>query len=156
KHPVVNDADHKIWERFGVRSWPTLILIDPDGRYYGQVSGEGNFDVLDFHIDKLVKEYKQKKKLKETPREFKRVQEKETSPLYYPGKDLADAAGDRLFIADSTNPRVVITALDGKKIAIAGAGKEGNEDGSFAEARFSDPQGLALSGDTLYVADRKN
>src|SRR5437879_3399030 len=40
KHPVINDADMKIWRRFGVRSWPTLALIDPEGNYYGETSGE--------------------------------------------------------------------------------------------------------------------
>src|SRR5581483_1160882 len=29
-------------------------------------------------------------------------------------------------------------------------------DGPFASAQFDDPQGLALDGETLYVADRKN
>ena len=69
---------------------------------------------------------------------------------------LADAASKRLFIADSTNHRIVITNLEGKKIAIAGTGKKGMNDGKFAEATFSDPQGMALEGDTLYVADREN
>ena len=32
KHPVVNDAKMKIWDAYGVSSWPTLILIDPDGQ----------------------------------------------------------------------------------------------------------------------------
>ena len=50
----------------------------------------------------------------------------------------------------------MITDLEGKKIAVAGSGTEGLKDGSFAEAQFSDPQGLALDGETLYVADRKN
>ncbi len=31
KHPVVNDAKHDIWNRFGVNSWPTLVLIDAKG-----------------------------------------------------------------------------------------------------------------------------
>jgi DNA-binding beta-propeller fold protein YncE len=64
--------------------------------------------------------------------------------------------GKRLFIADSTHHRIVITDLDGKKIAIAGTGEPGNADGTFDKASFNDPQGMALKGDTLYVADRKN
>ena len=35
KHPVVNDANMVIWERFQVSSWPTLVLITPDGRFAG-------------------------------------------------------------------------------------------------------------------------
>ncbi len=30
-HPVVNDADRKIWNAYGVDSWPTVALIDPEG-----------------------------------------------------------------------------------------------------------------------------
>ncbi|MCI0682265.1 MAG: redoxin domain-containing protein [Gemmataceae bacterium] len=156
KHPVVNDADMRIWRRYGVRSWPTLVLIDPDGNYYGQISGEGAYEVLDQHIGKLVKEYRAKKALKEEPINFALVKEAKPTQLYFPGKVLADTASNRLFIADSTNHRVVITTLDGKKIAIAGGSAEGNKDGSFDQARFSDPQGMTLDGDTLYLADRKN
>jgi DNA-binding beta-propeller fold protein YncE len=155
KHPVVNDAKQMIWRRYGINSWPTLVLIDPDGKYYGQISGEGRLAILDQHIGKLVKEYKAKKKLKETPLEFALAKE-DTGPLCFPGKVLADAAGKRLFIADSTNNRIVITDLSGKKIAVAGTGVEGKADGAFAKATFSDPQGMALDGNILYVADRKN
>jgi thiol-disulfide isomerase/thioredoxin/sugar lactone lactonase YvrE len=154
KHPVINDADHKVWKAYGVRSWPTLVLIDPDGNYYGTASGEGNFEVLDVHIKKLLKDFKGK--IKDTPIEFKLAKEKFDNPIYFPGKVLADAPSKRLFIADSTNHRIVITNLEGKKIAIAGSGKEGLKDGKFAEAQFSDPQGMCLDGNTLYVADRKN
>src|SRR5437016_4112035 len=45
KHPVVNDADMAIWKAYDVSAWPSLVMIDPDGNYYGFVSGEGNFDV---------------------------------------------------------------------------------------------------------------
>jgi len=155
KHPIVNDADMKIWRRYGVRSWPTLVLIDPDGNVYGRVSGEGVFEVLDEHIGKMVKEYRAKKDLKEDPLNYALIQQP-TGPLSFPGKVLADAARDRLFIADSTHHRIVITTLAGKKIAVAGTGVEGLKDGTFAEARFSDPQGMALVGEILYVADRKN
>lgn len=65
-------------------------------------------------------------------------------------------AGKRLFIADSSNHRIVITDLDGAKIDIAGTGVSGNKEGSFDQAQFNDPQGMALQGDILYVADRKN
>jgi DNA-binding beta-propeller fold protein YncE len=156
KHPVINDADHKIWRRFGVRSWPTLVLIDPDGNYYGQISGEGGYEVLDLHIGKLVKEFREKKTLKEDALNFDLIKEKDPGPLNFPGKVLADAASNRLFIADSTNHRIVITDVAGKKIAIAGNGSEGFTDGPFTDAQFSDPQGMTLNGNVLYVADRKN
>jgi hypothetical protein len=142
-----------------VSSWPTLVLIDPEGNYYTHTSGEGAYDFFDKHISKIIADYKKAgKKLKTTPIRFQlaRFGEKGDSPLFFPGKVLADAKSNRLFIADSTHHRIVITTLAGKKIAVAGTGVEGQADGPFAKAQFSDPQGMALDGDTLYVADRKN
>lgn len=157
-HPVVNDAKMRIWNTYGSRSWPTLCLIDPEGYFVGYASGEGNYELLDRVIARLIKEHKKKKTLNEKPLKFQlaRAQENGDSPLFFPGKVLADAAGKRLFIADSTHHRIVITDLAGKKIAIAGVGEPGKGDGTFAEARFDDPQGMALDGDKLYVADRRN
>jgi thiol-disulfide isomerase/thioredoxin len=157
-HPVVNDAHMAIWRRYNAESWPTLALIDPEGNFLGIASGEGNFELLDTIITKLIDQHKKKKTLNEKPIKFElaRFQETGVSPLFFPGKILADAPGNRLFIADSTHHRIVITDLDGKRIAVAGLGTPGKVDGDFAKARFDDPQGMALKGDILYVADRKN
>jgi YVTN family beta-propeller protein len=157
-HPVVNDADHKIWNRFGVNSWPTLVVIDPAGKVVGAVSGEGNYELLDKTVAKLIEEAKANKTLNDKPIRFDLVRYRETAdtPLFFPGKILADGPSKRLFVADSTHHRVIVTDLNGKKLAVAGAGSPGRKDGPFAEAQFDDPQGLALDGDTLYVADRKN
>ena len=38
EHPVVNDRDHTLWTQYGVRSWPSTLLIDPEGNVvYGAV-----------------------------------------------------------------------------------------------------------------------
>ena len=109
-------------------------------------------------IGKLITEHKEKKTLDEKPRRFDlvRFREKGDTPLFFPGKVLADAKGDRLFIADSTHHRVVVTDLAGKAKAVIGAGSPGFKDGSFAEAKFDDPQGMAIDGEILYLADRRN
>jgi thiol-disulfide isomerase/thioredoxin len=155
-HPVVNDADMKIWRRYHATSWPTLVLIDPEGKLVAQGSGEGLAEPLDKEIAKLIKIHKAKKTLNDKPLRFELARESGDSPLFFPGKVLADHDSGRLFIADSTHHRIVITDLDGKKIAVAGTGESGKDDGAFDKATFNDPQGMALKGDTLYVADRKN
>src|SRR5207245_1601603 len=157
-HPVVNDANMAIWKRYRVNAWPTLVLIDPEGNLYKMGSGEGLYEALDTEIGNLVKKYKAKKMLNEKPLKFELARSSETgeSPLFFPGKVLADQASGRLFIADSTHHRIVITDLAGKKIAIAGTGRPGKVDGPFALSYFDDPQGMALRGQTLYVADTKN
>ena len=49
----------------------------------------------------------------------------------------------------------MITDLDGKKIAVAGSGRKDSRT-ALRQGPLHDPQGMALDGDTLYVADRKN
>src|SRR5919197_6586675 len=56
EHPVVNDADFRIWRAYAVRAWPTLALIDTDGYLVGELSGEGHYDVLDRAISQLVED----------------------------------------------------------------------------------------------------
>ncbi len=155
RHPVVNDPEMKIWETYDCSSWPTLAVIDPEGNYIGSASGEGNLELMDRVIQKLIDKHRRNKTLNETPIHFKLERELE-HPLNFPGKVLADEKSKRLFIADSTNQRIVITDLNGNKLGVAGSGVAGNRDGSFKEAQFNDPQGMALKGETLYVADRKN
>jgi DNA-binding beta-propeller fold protein YncE len=157
-HPVVNDANQRIWRAYGANSWPSLFVIDTEGNLYAHGSGEGLYEALDQTVAKLIKEAKEKKTLNDKPIKFQLARYAETgaSPLFFPGKVVADAAGKRLFIADSTHHRIVITDLEGQKIAVAGTGESGRKDGPFAQATFNDPQGMALGGDVLYVADRKN
>jgi thiol-disulfide isomerase/thioredoxin len=158
EHPVVNDANHRIWDAYDVSSWPSLAVIDPEGNYLGSAHGEGNYELLDRVIEKLIKIHREKKTLNEQPLHFDlaKFRERKDSPLYFPGKVLADPASKRIFIADSSHHRIVITDLDGKKLDIAGTGEAGANNGGFEEATFNDPQGMTLQGETLYVADRKN
>jgi thiol-disulfide isomerase/thioredoxin len=157
-HPVVNDADHKIWDAYGANSWPSFAVIDADGKYFGAAFGEGKFDLLDKTVGKLIAEAKQKKSLNDKPIRFDLVRFRETSdtPLFFPGKILADEKSKRLFIADSTHHRVIVTDLDGNQKQVIGSGSPGYKNGKFAEVQFDDPQGLAIDGETLYIADRKN
>lgn len=156
-HPVINDANMVLWRKFGVRAWPTFVLIDPEGNYCGFVSGEGNRDIVDKAIEKVIAFHESKGTLDRTPVRFdlERYAQPPT-PLRYPGKVLADAKSNRLYISDSNHNRIVVASLDGKLIEIIGSGRIGRADGSYAEAEFDHPQGMALDGDTLYVADTEN
>ena len=157
EHPVYNDSEYAVWQSYGVRAWPTQVLIDPAGYVIGGVSGEGNYDVIDQTVAKVVDEFRKKGELNEEP--LKLVLERAKVgelPLAFPGKILADANSDRLFIADSNHNRIVVTKLDGTLVETIGTGETGATDGSFDKAAFYRPQGMALSGDSLYVADTEN
>jgi thiol-disulfide isomerase/thioredoxin len=157
EHPVYNDSEYAVWQSYGVRAWPTQVLIDPAGYIIGGVSGEGNYDVIDQAISKIADDFRKKGELNEEP--LKLVLERAKVgdlPLAFPGKILADARRDRLFIADSNHNRIVVTKLDGTLVDTIGMGDTGAADGAFDKATFYRPQGLALAGDSLYVADTEN
>ncbi len=157
EHPVVNDAEFTIWRSYGVRAWPTQVLIDPAGYIVGSVSGEGNYEAIDEALTSGVEEFRRRGELNEQPLKLALERAKVGDlPLAFPGKILADAKSDRLFIADSNHNRIVITRLDGTLIETIGTGAQGSADGSTERATFYRPQGMALDGDVLYVADTEN
>ncbi len=157
EHPVYNDAEFKVWQSYAVRAWPTQILIDPAGYVIGSVSGEGNYDPIDRAIGKAVEDFRKRGELNEGPLKLTLERAKVGNlPLAFPGKVLADAKGDRLFIADSNHNRIVITKLDGTFLETIGTGERGFVDGAFDKASFYRPQGMALDGDHLYIADTEN
>ena len=155
EHPVLVDQKMRVWSEYTVRAWPTQILIDPNGRLAGQVMGEGHFNTLDKTISQLIEKAKKRGDLSTTPLKFalERAKVKPT-PLSFPGKVLA--ANGKLFIADSGHNRVVVASKDGAVEAIIGNGEAGLKDGDFALAQFNNPQGIALDGDKLYIADTGN
>ncbi len=121
------------------------------------MSGEGNYDVLDNAIGKVVAAHKKKGDLNLSPLHFSPEMERPTQgALLYPGKVLADAEGNRLFVGDTGHNRIVQTDLDGNHPEVIGDGEEGFADGPYAKARFNRPQGICVDGDTLYVADTEN
>ncbi len=157
RHPVVNDANQIIWNNFGVESWPTLVLIGPDGNVVGSRGGEIPFEVLDRVIGGLARQAKEAGTLDETPVQFFSERERvHSGGLLFPGKVTADKPGNRLFITDTGHNRIVVTDLSGKFQAAIGSGLEGFGDGPADKATFNRPQGTCLVGETLYVADTEN
>ncbi|MDG2130361.1 MAG: thioredoxin-like domain-containing protein [Fuerstiella sp.] len=157
KHPVVNDSEMLIWRKFGTRAWPTLALIDPEGKFAGAQGGEGNRELFDTVISKVIEYHRWKGTLDETPVVFDlETNSAKPTALRYPGKIIADQKSNRLFISDSNHNRIVVTDLTGKLLHTIGSGQAGRSDGSFTAAEFDHPQGMALVGETLYVADTEN
>ncbi|MCR4320647.1 MAG: thioredoxin-like domain-containing protein [Candidatus Brocadiaceae bacterium] len=157
EHPVINDSNFAIWQAYGARAWPTLILIDPEGNIVGSDTGEGHYELLDKLIGELISRYRSKNLMNDRliPLSLEKYKQGPTY-LSFPGKVLADEASNRLFIADSNHNRIVITNLEGEVLDIAGNGETGRGDGTFKDASFHHPQGMALQGDNLYVADTEN
>lgn len=159
-HPIAVDSDRKLWDAYGVRAWPTFVLIDPLGYFAGTLSGEGHREKLDRAISELLAEHRIKGTLAAAPLKFTTEQARASSVavLAFPGKILADPQHDRLFISDTNHHRIVVTDPNGVIQTTIGAGTPDLRDGDYATACFRQPQGLALAedGQTLYVADTEN
>ncbi len=67
--PSSTTPARSIWNRFGVESWPTLVLIGPDGHLVGSLAGEGHYEQLDRVIGRLVATHKEQGDLNLDPAE---------------------------------------------------------------------------------------
>ena len=159
-HPVVNDNEFAIWRSYGVNAWPTVALINPRGKLIIRQSGEIPFEAFDTYLTGMIAYFDglDESLIDRTPLQLALEGASDPgTPLLYPGKVLADAASGRLFIADSSHHRIVIADMDTHEVLdIIGSGARGFADGNFDEARFDKPQGMALDGDWLYIADVNN
>ena len=157
RHPVVNDAEFKVWQHYGVKAWPTLMFIDPEGKVIGRHEGEFAVGDLDRIFQQMISEFDEKGTLVRDLLPFQeRAIEEAKRPLAVPGKIEADVERDRLFIADSNHHRLLVTSLDGEVRKVIGNGETSETSfgvQSFDDAVFDNPLGMAIDGDTVYVAD---
>ncbi len=143
EHPVVNDPHMTMWRQYGVRAWPTVVLIDPEGKVMGGHSGEGIFEPFHEIIGKVIEAFDKEGKIDRRPlRVLLEGARASHTLLSFPGKVLADAAGRRLFIADSNHNRVIVASLE-----------DGAVEDVIGEGELRNPQGMALDGEHLYIAD---
>ena len=155
EHPVVNDRDFATWQRFGGRAWPTLVFIDPQGRVVGRHEGELPFEQFDPLVRGMLNEFETRGLLNPTASSISiETLRQPARTLSFPGKVLATP--DRLFVADSNHHCILLAGLDGSIRQRFGSGRPGLSDGAHAEAAFQQPQGMALDGNRLYVADTEN
>jgi len=60
RYPVVSDNDYQIWKAYEVEAWPTIFLLDKQGRIRWMRVGEVNYDEADRLIQKLLAEKKRR------------------------------------------------------------------------------------------------
>lgn len=171
-HAVLNDPNMSTWASYGVRAWPTLVLIDPLGKIVANYSGEGHAHALDALLEELVAEYEANGSLirgkdvyvapEPDGKLFKQPGKVELIPAelreLFNGADLlvSNSGGHSLIAVSSENPNEALLTI--------GAGVRGAVDGDFVSAQFAEPYGAvflpaqlaAELGFHLAVADTAN
>lgn len=140
-HPVLNDPHMSTWAAYGVRAWPTLVLIDPEGNVAATYSGEGHAHAIAAAIDSLVAAAQANGTLQPGPGHF--VAEPPPAGHYLqPGK--VTLLGDhRLLISDSGRHSLVLAtvAQPNEPAGRIGTGERGRADGAADVAQFNEPYG---------------
>jgi thiol-disulfide isomerase/thioredoxin/sugar lactone lactonase YvrE len=142
-HPVLDDPELGTWKAYAARAWPTLTVIDPEGYVVAQMSGEGHAHGLRVLIDELVAEHSAKGTLRRGDAPYVPPAAPDTA-LRFPGKAVALPGGGFL-VTDTAHHQLV--ELDDDLVTERrriGSGARGLVDGDAADARFAEPQGLAL------------
>ncbi len=157
RHPVVHDPGMGLWREYGVRAWPTLVLIAPDGLVIGQLAGEPHPDLLAQGVGDMVRQFRRRGELAPTALALA-PQAEPGGRLRFPGKikPCPTADGTRQWaVADTGHHQVVVVADDGSELARYGSGRGGFDDGG-ADAAFNGPEGLACDPASIWVADTRN
>jgi len=154
-HPVLLDPEMVAFQRFGVRSWPTLVVLRPNGTIAAFAEGEADLDALDACVGTLLAEAEAHGSLGAPVALGVLPREEASRVLRFPGKAVTLPDG-RLVISDSGHDRVLLCSPSGVVEHAVGGGAKGFLDGPFAAAMFDDPQGLAWHQGSIFVADRRN
>ena len=153
RHPVANDPKFELWRAYGIKAWPTLVLIDPEGHVIGALRGEGRREQLDGLIQKHIAIADSKGTLNRQKTDVT-LKPESAATLSFPGK--VCATRNYLYIADSGRNRVLETYHDGKIRRVFGSGSADLLDGQEQAASFNNPQGMVSVGEFIYIADAGN
>jgi len=142
RHPVLDDPDLATWQQYGVKGWPTLVVIDPEGYVVGGISGEGGGSVVYASVERTISDHDAQGTLvrgsvagmwgtSPVTAAFRTVS--------FPGKVAVEPGGRRIAVCDSGNGRIVVCDRQGRVEQVY--------------PLFTRPQGVAFDGDRLLVCD---
>jgi len=91
RHPVAHDPRFRVWRTYGIRAWPSVLFIDPDGYVVGVLPGEGRRRQLDAMIQEHLEAAERRGAVSYDPLPLRR-EPGHLGPLTFPGK-VAAAGG---------------------------------------------------------------
>ena len=153
RFPVASDRDFEAWRQFDVQGWPSVAVIDVEGRCRETLLGDDVADQLKALVDQLLDEAAGRE-LRDYSRGVPVHKPESASFLKFPAK-VIEARG-LLYLSDTSNNRVLEVTKTGRVQRSFGSGSPGFWDGVLTNSGFSMPRGLAYADNYLYVADTGN
>ena len=152
-YPVVHDPALMISKAYGIRNWPTQVLVDHAGFILGYLSGDDSLSNLEQLIDYQVN--RKEGAVADEGASFSISKSPEPADvLSFPGRIVA--SDNKVYIADSSNNRILVASKNGSVLRQYGCATAGFIDGDATSAAFNNPQGMVLVGEHLFVADEGN
>ncbi len=148
--PLAHDADWVAWQQFGIEAWPTVVLVDGEGRVRERVVGAADPVALESRVAELAAATS----ARPGAAFALRPQPQPAMPLRHPSGIAVGA--DYLYVADSGHHRILECDHAGRVLRQFGTGRPDLLDGPADLAAFQRPHGLDLQRDALYVADSGN
>jgi thiol-disulfide isomerase/thioredoxin len=162
EHPVLDDPGMSTWAAYGIRAWPTLVVIDQEGYVAYIAAGERQLPALVKVIGGLLEKSGQGA-TGASPAEKHRETDA-AGQIWYPSK-IARMSDGRLLLTNTGNHNLLVLAPDGAQVLRAiGSGVRGSADGPLSQAEFSEPTAALILDSELaskvpydiVVADRGN
>lgn len=128
-HPVIDDSSLSLFDNYAIKAWPTVVLIDRDGYLVETSSGEQRVETLEESLATL-----DILPLDRDNSEIKRDEDR----LHFPQK--VQCEDDFILIANTGADAVWLCDYDGRILKVFKG--------------LSEPMGMAVLGDLLYIANR--
>jgi hypothetical protein len=153
RFPVANDPAFEAWQHFGVRAWPSVVVLDTAGHLVEVASGDMNREALDGLVTQLLDDAAARhERVFDVMQPVLRPESR--LPLSFPS-GLA-ATQNHLYLADTGHNRILELNHAGRILRQFGSGNADFLDGSSGQCSFRSPRGLVVLKDFLYVADTGN
>lgn len=153
RFPVASDAGFEAWKAFDIDAWPSVVVLDVEGRHQQTLQGDQIGEALGERVAELL-DQAAGRELRTYDR-FEAVRQVEPASVLKFPTAVIEARG-LLYISDTANNRVLEVSKLGRVHRIFGSGTPGFWDGVLANCGFNGPRGLAYGDNYLYVADTAN